>query len=468
MYVCMYACRRLGSNAQVAYCRRPQCLVDLSAIKGSPGWHRRERLRRSKARRRVHSARKAGRWPPSSALELLQQHHTKPQYRELAIPMGKRGGSGGRGRGHAYDGYSQAGWDYSGNSGRRQWNLWKGAWSPRHGRHSEERYDQVELKPQAHQSELGVSDGSLLSGIQRALTAAKKHDVRVRKLTEERQTRQKQFAQYTEDVKLKYAKQKKAFLEDMARIDEEQRVAAEAGHMAAAQVKALVAGRAPAVAPSPTLDRETAWKELWEATGQLPQPTGFLREALSAAGMTADAEGDLQATLGEHITAQSVKVVPGAEAFFGAPPGFEADSLGPPYAATLQGDPYMLSPTHRPPASSPDARHPTPAIRPRSRPRPHPYAEAGLPDDSALLEAKLRARREAEAETQDGWGTGVPPTAPPSGAPPALAAGKAMQAFGRTVINGRQRLARATIEDDDSMDELATEPIGGRMREDGT
>ena len=210
-YVCMYIHRRLGSNAQVAYCRRPQSLVDLSAIKGSPGWHRRERLRRSKARRRVHSARKAGRWPPSSALELLQQHTTKPQYRELAIPMGKRGGSGGRGRGHAYDGYSQAGWDYSGSSGHRQWNLWKGAWSPRHGRHSEERYDQVELKPQAHQSELGVSDGSLLSGIQRALTAAKKHDVRVRKLTEERQTRQKQFAQYTEDVKLKYAKQKKAF-----------------------------------------------------------------------------------------------------------------------------------------------------------------------------------------------------------------------------------------------------------------
>ena len=43
-----------------------------------------------------------------------------------------------------------------------------------------------------------------------------------------------------------------------------------------------------------------------------------------------------------------------------------------------------------------------------------------------------------------------------------------MQAFGRTVINGQQRLAQATIEDDDSMDELATEPIGGRMREDGT
>ena len=183
-----------------------------------------------------------------------------------------------------------------------------------------ERYDAVELKPA--EPEPASTEGSFLSHIQRALTNAKKQDTRVRKLAEEQQKRRQQFAQYEADVKAKFATQKKNFLADMERLAAEQAAAVEAGQTAAAQVKALVAGKAPTPAAPAITEREAAWKELWASVQDEPRPTGFLREALSAAGMSEEADSEMQDVLGPSFPqARGLEVVPGAEAFFGTPPG---------------------------------------------------------------------------------------------------------------------------------------------------
>ena len=286
--------------------------------------------------------------------------------------MGKRGGQGG-GRGQVYgsEDYSSAGWERY-----PKWTLWKGTWSPRGGRSADERYDQIELRSEDHRGDASDSEGSFLSGIQRALTAAKKQDVRVRKIDEESRRRQKQFAQYQEELKMKFARQKKAYIADMERLEAEKTAAMEAGHMAAAAVKALIAGKTPVKNTSAMQDREQAWKELWMNTQQALPTTGFLREAISAAGMQPEMDADIP-ELYDAFTVPVSATLPGAEAFFGAPPGL-AEAESHPYAAQTGRDPYMLSPSNRPPDTSPGEH----TRRPRSRSRPHPYAGQQTEDEA--------------------------------------------------------------------------------------
>ena len=310
-----------------------------------------------------------------------------------------------------------------------------------------ERYDAVELKPA--EPEPASTEGSFLSHIQRALTNAKKQDTRVRKLAEEQQKRRQQFAQYEADVKAKFATQKKNFLADMERLAAEQAAAVEAGQTAAAQVKALVAGKAPTPAAPAITEREAAWKELWASVQDEPRPTGFLREALSAAGMSEEADSEMQDVLGPSFPqARGLEVVPGAEAFFGTPPGL-VRAEGPGYTAVVPRDPYMLSPTHRPPAASPDSRQA--ATRSLSRPRPHPYADSGEVSGAERLEERLRARREVLASE----GGEVKPMTAETGIPPAP---PAMSVFGRAMGNKGNLLANAVIEEDDDDLDLPAGP----------
>ena len=455
VYVCACAvCQASRIERVVCVLPKTPVLPCALATIGSPVWHRRVRRRRAAARRRIWSARSLGRDPRPKDLVLLTLHHSAPRYREVAIKMGKRGGQGaGRGQAYGSEDYSSAGWDSAGSKRYPKWTLWKGTWSPRGGRSSGERYDQIELRNEDPRGDASGSEGSFLSGIQRALTAAKKQDVRVRKIDEECRRRQKQFAQYQEELKMKSARQKKAYIADMERLEAEKTAAMEAGHMAAAAVKALIAGKAPVQTTSAAQDREQAWKELWMNTQQALPTTGFLREAISAAGMQPDMDADIP-ELYDAFTVPATTTLPGAEAFFGAPPGLaEAESQA--YAAQTGRDPYMLSPSNRPPDTSPGEH----ARRPKSRSRPHPYAGQQAEDEASILEANLMAKRAATWGAGQGPGASTPvPPGPP--APGHMPQNRAMTAFGKVVINGKPSPAHMTIlEDDEDLEGTAGGPV---------
>ena len=173
--------------------------------------------------------------------------------------------------------------------------------------------------------------------------------------------------------------------------------------MAAAQVKALVAGKAPVQGPSLELERELAWKELWATTQQALPATGCLREAYSAAGMQADLDADMP----EFLDTLAASADPGSEACPEAPPGLGADG-GQSYAARAPRDPYMLSPTNRPPDASPDEH----LRRPRSRSRPHPYggpASLGRRSGSVGGASHGQTRRNSGSGSQDRGAEWSPP-----------------------------------------------------------
>ena len=154
----------------------------------------------------------------------------------------------------------------------------------------------------------------------------------------------------------------------------------------------------------------------------------------------------------------------------GPPPGLHPEqahafppSVPPPappaemYATNAHRDPYLTSPSSRaPPGSSPaTTRSRTP--RQSSRPRSHPYGQAEIPSD-ADLESRLRERRAAPDAP-----AGFAPEAMPDGGVPGSAGGAALRPFGRPPApEGRNLLARATIEEDDDED-LAEKELGAGL-----
>ncbi|OLQ02067.1 hypothetical protein AK812_SmicGene15139 [Symbiodinium microadriaticum] len=116
---------------------------------------------------------------------------------------GKRGWGGGGGH------------STSSGDANSSWNYWKGTWSPRNAKNAEARYDQVERRQDPHTvtglQDAGTGRTAFLQALQKAVSAAKKHDVKLRKINEERASRQKLWKQYAEDTKRTFAKQKREF-----------------------------------------------------------------------------------------------------------------------------------------------------------------------------------------------------------------------------------------------------------------
>ena len=111
--VCVYI-YMVGFRIERPSCRiaRPQCRGHVDAIgihPGSPAWHRRLRRKRAAARARIRSARSTHQEPQVSDLVFLSRHHTRPAFRELRHPMGKRGGWDGQQYGQGYGRYSSQG-----------------------------------------------------------------------------------------------------------------------------------------------------------------------------------------------------------------------------------------------------------------------------------------------------------------------------------------------------------------------
>ena len=117
--VCLrYLIRNMGRARKTGRdpdCRSPTCLrTRLLAIppRHSPGWHRRARLARSKARRRVRCAALEGIPAAFRDLHLLEAHHSAPIYTSVIRP-------------------SAMGWDKQKDKQRAKpgsgyWDYWRG------------------------------------------------------------------------------------------------------------------------------------------------------------------------------------------------------------------------------------------------------------------------------------------------------------------------------------------------------
>ena len=249
MYVCMYACmyvctyvyEGLGRACLESRYSRSPVPVPIVETKKSPTWHRNCRRRRQRARRKVQRHRERGELPPRAALALLAAHHTRPSYREARVVLGQAMG----GKKSWQD---QTEWTQGEKPGKK-WQLWRGSWyaSPK-SQPQRPQYDKVVVPWQkdkhyqanASSQDEGEDNGTgseLRREIQRALSAARKADLRVRRLKEDRNLKEAQWKIYEQEAKAEYVRERKRFENAVAKIDNEIKEATGLGHEASQQYK---------------------------------------------------------------------------------------------------------------------------------------------------------------------------------------------------------------------------------------
>ena len=127
-----------------------------------------------------------------------------------------------------------------------------------------------------------TEDGQMLHEMQRALTVAKKSDVKVRKLEEEKVRRTKQWEARVKETKRKFQVQRQNYVKDQERLSQEQENATAQGRMAAAQMEQMIAeGGVRVTQAVPDVEAEAAWNSLTSEAIEETQMSGFLRDALS-------------------------------------------------------------------------------------------------------------------------------------------------------------------------------------------
>ena len=153
------------------------------------------------------------------------------------------------------------------------------------------KYDQMQLKPAAGAEPIPAprgeepDSGDLMRAIQKALTASRKADQRLRKLSSEREQKEKQWERYGAEMKAAYEKEFKKFRADMTRIDQDLDSTMRQGQEAAGLVKQLASGGLRPPAPALVVE-DSGWAALianTAADAEMEEPDGFLREALQAA-----------------------------------------------------------------------------------------------------------------------------------------------------------------------------------------
>ncbi|OLP94241.1 hypothetical protein AK812_SmicGene23765 [Symbiodinium microadriaticum] len=324
------------------------------------------------------------------------------------------GGKRGWGRGGG-NGYASSSW----NDKQGKWAYWKGTWSPRH-RAEEERYDHVQLRMEASEQDprdAGGGKTAFLLAVQKAVTLARRHDVKLRKLTEEQDSRRKLWKQYVEDIKRKFAKQKREFETDIQKLEADKISTLEAGQMAAAASEgATFLDDAMTAAAMCGMDLDfPSWEE-----GM--QHSGFADEGPDRG-------------MGSH---------PVRETAAAAPPGLSApsyaaaspESRGPRPAPYLPTSPTPHGPPEHPGAEMMERRHlrrhpgqrdpsasriPTHVEAPRPGVKSATMNPPGRPAAPHAIQERLEAKRAAETPTALrpfrvplGKGSGEPP--PPAAA----------------------------------------------------
>ena len=123
----------------------------------------------------------------------------------------------------------------------------------------------------------------LMKAIQKALTGARKADQKVRKLTQDKATKEAQWRQYGKDMKETCEREHRKFLKDLERIDDDLENVLAQGYDAAELVKRLATqGLTALQRPAPMEEdhsTSTCWEELLSRPAASPEmDDGFLRD----------------------------------------------------------------------------------------------------------------------------------------------------------------------------------------------
>ena len=124
--------------------------------------------------------------------------------------------------------------------GQQSWSYWRGSWgSPSQGQGQASkqlqmpRYDQVQLQDDASRAQpapsaLGTSgptasadSGDLMRAIQKALTATRKADQKMRKIGQDRDQKERQWRQFAAEMKATYEKEHRKYRADLQRLDQD-------------------------------------------------------------------------------------------------------------------------------------------------------------------------------------------------------------------------------------------------------
>ena len=169
------------------------------------------------------------------------------------------------------------------------WRLWHGAHSASPKNAARPHYDQVTVPgykgagKHAYNDEEETPDFQLRREVQKALSAARKADQKVRKLREERQLREAQWTQFQKEARAAFLAEKTRFQGAMERLEQDIQQTTAQGREASALIQTLVA-RGPAALPARQPD--PAEDEGWEELTKEEEPAleaGFLRDAMLAA-----------------------------------------------------------------------------------------------------------------------------------------------------------------------------------------
>ena len=429
-------------------------------------------------------------------VRVLEAHHSAPVYRRS---MGGK---------KAWGNYGQATSEYAASSRRqRSWELWGGAWSvsPKQRDSQITRYDQVEAPqedrgqaPWRRPAEEPRQPRSVMSEVQKSLTATRKADGKIRKLQEERRSKERAWDAYVEKTKREFTKNRRFFEGDLERIDKELAQTAEAGENAAVRVQELILQGQAAIREAPAEVSEDAdWSAV--IAGAEEEDSGFYQAAQAAIRATQVAlvtqqdrvlQSGLAAALstpqrGTSVAARSpmpsdvlqraAGALPAEDARVATPQFMDVDTVGPatsdsyptPNASPLT--PSMAKAmSHMSMSEGPSQKGQHPGQRDvslgRARPSEAPprkgikdaTKQPGAVDTGGVsLSDKLQAKR---AVMQGGamHPFGKPPPHPPPVPPQELSA---------EVPEGRNLLAKATIEEDDEdlEDELGNAQQAGTV-----
>ena len=188
---------------------------------------------------------------------------------------------------------TQDGWSaYDGqrSGGQPPWRVWSGAYAASPKVAARPHYDAIVLHGDKHKKtikeELSLvesQDVLLRREVQKALSQARKADARVRRLKEERATREAQWDQYVKDSRDAFRAEKARHEKHLQRIEEEIKGTIEAGKEASTQVQELILNGPQRVeeATQPMGETDDSWDALIGAEPQL-EP-GFLKDAVMAA-----------------------------------------------------------------------------------------------------------------------------------------------------------------------------------------
>ena len=363
-------------------------------------------------------------------------------------------------------------------SSPQSWQWWRGSWSARASRGGqtaaparEERYDQIAVakasqRPPARlttETEAPGSQVQVLQAVQRSVTHARKMDAKIRKLQEDRRVKALQWDAYAADTKEKFLRQRRAYEQDIQRIEQEMAQATIAGQEAAERVKELVNKGAAAIHDKDTTMDPSSWEAL--LASEANDAGVFLAQALQAAG------GGLAPPSARQLRPEVLQQLFGSTSL----PQFGLSGLGtagPPQAVPPVPAPDLYTATQPPGLETRDAQTepfataspkptasvPSEPMAPTARPAPlergvhgtsphHPgQREAGVPRQPTSMEAprqdiktasmkpqgtvpmsgpslgeKLDQKREAERRTamQPFGGCGRPTDKPPGEGVPA-------------------------------------------------